>query len=131
MRRGNARTVANLSATVEVSTVGAKLTRRDILKRIHAVGGGRKFFPVADAVAEKIGDASEKFPATVRRNFLAQNPSRQAVGTRRKNFFGQAVSRGRGIALAEKIICSDENFTPCRPKYDLFADKYFLIVLRE
>lgn len=89
-------------------------------------------------------------------SFLLPTPLREKLAARLKNFkplydktFWRRISLGKpsetsgkifsdklatlveALRLRRKIISGKELLTPCRLEYDLFADKYFLIVLRE
>ncbi|MBR2733389.1 MAG: WYL domain-containing protein [Selenomonadaceae bacterium] len=88
--------------------------------------------------------------------FLLPTPLREKLSARLKNFpplydetFWRKIRPGKpsepagkifsdklsvaveALRLRKKIACGNEIFTPCRLEYDLFADKFFLIVLRE
>ena len=89
-------------------------------------------------------------------SFLLPTPLREKLSARLKNFpplydetFWRKIRPGKpsepagkifsdklsvaveALRLRKKIACGDKPFTPCRLEYDLFADKFFLIVLRE
>ena len=79
---------------------------------------------------EKLTRCLEKFPPLYEKTFwrrLRVNGTSKAG----EKFFGKLSTIMAALRLQRKIFCGKELLTPCRLEYDLSADKYFLIVLRE
>lgn len=88
------------------------------------------FFLLPDALRKKLSARLKDFPPLYEKIFWRKlrAKSETAAG---KIFSEKLAVTVEALRLQKKIICAEEILTPCRLEYDLFADKYFLIVWRE
>ena len=88
-------------------------------------------FLLPDALREKLSALLKTFPPLYEENFWRKLRAKSADEAAGKRFADNLKVAVEALRLRKKIICDDELLTPCRLEYDLFADKYFLIVWRE
>lgn len=79
---------------------------------------------------KKILSRLENFPPLYEKNSWRKLLTSKKISAGEK-FSGKLATLVEALRLRRKIISGEELLTPCRLEYDLAADKYFLIVLRE
>ena len=88
------------------------------------------FFLLPDALRQKLSARLKNFPPLYEKSFWRKLRAKSTTAA------GEIFSKKlavivEALRLQKKIICAEEILTPCRLEYDLFADKFFLIVWRE
>ena len=87
------------------------------------------FFLLPAALREKLLSRLKEFPPLYEKNFHRKLRAGTNESSGQK-FFDVLSIIVVALRDGKKILCGDELLTPCRLEYDLFADKYFLIVWR-
>lgn len=88
------------------------------------------FFLLPDALRQKLSARLKDFPPLYEKNFRRKLRAKPTTAAG-KIFSERLALIVEALRLRKKISCAEEILTPCRLEYDLFADKFFLIVWRE
>ena len=88
------------------------------------------FFLLPEDLREKLSARLKNFPPLYAKNSWRRLRAKMTTATG-KIFSEKLAAIVEALRLQKKIICGEEILTPCRLEYDLFTDKYFLIVWRE
>ena len=88
------------------------------------------FFLLPDALRKKLLNCLKDFPPLYEKNFWRKLRVKTKTASG-KIFSDKLAVIVEALRLQKKIFCDKEILTPCRLEYDLFADKYALIVWRE
>lgn len=88
------------------------------------------FFLLPDALRQKLSARLKDFPPLYEKNFWRKLRAKPTTAAG-KIFSEKLAVIVEALRLQKKISCADEILTPCRLEYDLFADRFFLIVWRE
>lgn len=88
------------------------------------------FFLLPRDLREKLLRRLKNFPPLYEKNFcrklrISSNATAEKIFSHRLSVVVET------LITQKKIICGKEILVPCRLEYDLFADKYFLIIWRE
>lgn len=88
------------------------------------------FFLLPAALREKLSARMKDFPPLYEKNFWRKLRAKPTTAAG-KIFSERLAVIVEALRLRKKISCAEEILTPCRLEYDLFTDKFFLIVWRE
>ena len=86
------------------------------------------FFLLPETLRQKLSARLRNFPPLYEKNFWRKLRADKSAAD--KIFSDKLSVAVKALTLQKKIICGKELLTPCRLEYDLFSDKYFLLVLR-
>lgn len=89
------------------------------------------FFLLPPPLRENLSNRLKNFPPLYDKTFWRKIHFGKSSMPAGKIFSDKLSVAVKALLSRKKITCGNETFTPCRLEYDLFSDKYFLIVLRE
>lgn len=95
------------------------------------LSNGELFFLLPDELREKLSARLKNFPPLYEKNSWRKLQTAEEENTSGEIFYDKLSVAIAALILQKKLIDGDKFLTPCRLEYDLFADKYFLIVWRE